>query len=546
VAERVKQEGWVTRRVAELAKDGLWPERRLPRVAERPRALSAWGLVLEEMKWLSADFRQERLWKVAAARVQSSACRVAVLRRQEEERLRKQQEGSEEHRRGVARRIAAGVQGWWVEVASLHQFEARQRSDLDAARQLAEQAAVVSEGAHLGGRSKRTVGEITGGEEGSVVEQGHENGVGVGSDSESTISEQEAWEATQWLPEEDEGRRLEAEAAVPLARLCSEEYPGYEEDVRERWEEEEAEAGDSGLEDSDDDAEEEEAPVNMDFLQRGPKPGRSEGGPARTDLAALSVRAAALAPRPALGAPPGPSPSTSPRKAGGLEEHQSAGAEWLAAMHGQRLPALLADERGLGRKATVSAFLAALPWAERRGAALLVCPVSSLGAWQHALALHAPALSLLLYTGTPAHRRRLREEVVMGEPAPSLVITSYRTLFLDAPWFLSRTWAVLVQGEAQNVISAGSAEQLHVLVGLRARDQRILLVSGQQKENPIDLWNTVYLLFPGVMRQRGELEAVEVEGTHEYADTVSRLQAFVASFSLSRSRWAVSDVRRLT
>ena len=92
----------------------------------------------------------------------------------------------------------------------------------------------------------------------------------------------------------------------------------------------------------------------------------------------------------------------------------------------------------------------------------------------------------------------------MGRPGPHLLIASYRTLFLDATWFLSRSWSLVIQAEAQNVISAGSTDHLRTLVRLRVVKQRILVVSGQQKANPIDLWNTVYLLFPGVMRQREE------------------------------------------
>ena len=520
VAERVKQEGWVTRRVAELARDGLWPERRLPRVAERPRALSAWGLVLEEMKWLSADFQQERAWKKAAARVQSSACREAVVRRQEERQARLLEEGSEEHRRSVARGIAGEVQDWWAKVARLERFEARRRCELVAERQLVQQAAVVAELAPtlcFGGKRKLV----------EEIEEHGENGVSHGSDSESTISEQEAWELAHCV-DDDEVAMLEVEACLPLPGLCKQVYPGYEEDVRERWEAEEEEESD--WEESGDEAQEDEEPVIMDALLRtgSDRSVKSETG---CDLGALSARAATLAPKPSPSS--GPSPLTSPRKSL-LEEHQTAGAEWLQALHAHNLPGLLADEPGLGRKATVAAFLSSLP--RSSGVLLLACPLSSLSAWQSALATHAPALPLLTYSGAPADRRRLREEII--HRAPGLVITSYRSLFLDAAWFQSRSWEMLLLAEAQNVISAGSFEQLRTLVGLRAKRQRVLLVSGQQKENPIDLWNTVFLLFPGVMRAREEQgeQEVEVEGTEEYQDTVTRLQTFLASFTLTRSR----------
>ena len=68
----------------------------------------------------------------------------------------------------------------------------------------------------------------------------------------------------------------------------------------------------------------------------------------------------------------------------------------------------------------------------------------------------------------------------MGRPGPHLLITSYRTLFLDATWFLSRAWSLVIQAEAQNVISAGSTDQLRTLVKLAdrgARDQRVLVLS---------------------------------------------------------------------
>ena len=552
VAERVKQEGWVTRRVAELSRDGLWPERRLPRVAERPRALSAWGLVLEEMKWMSADFQQERAWKKAAARVHSSACREHVVRVEEEKQAALLEASSEVHRRGIARKIAAQVQTWWVEVAALQKFDEQERAGILASQQLAQQAAIVTESPHLTMSSngkKRKLEEITGGEDrgaavGELNDSSHENGVDCGSDSESTISEQEAWEAlsclaTDHLVDLEEGKRLEAEASLPLARLCRENYPGYEEDVRERWQEEEEATALSDQEDSDDDSEdgqEEELDLNLEvLLLDSHRTTKGEG--CGVDLAALSTRAAALAPKPVI-QPTGPSPSVSPRKPG-LEEHQTAGADWLAAMHSNHLPALLADEQGLGRKATVATFLANLPTVDKaRGAMLLVCPVSSLTTWQNVLSQHAPALSLLVYSGPPAQRRRIREELALGRPGQHLLITSYRALFLDSTWFLSRAWTLLIQSEAQNVISAGSSEQLRALVRLRATKQRILVVSGQQKANPIDLWNTVYLLFPGVMRQRedqGEGE-VEVEGTQEYQDRVARLQTFVNAFTLARSK----------
>lgn len=68
MVEKAKQEAYVAARVAELARAGLWTERRLPRVLEPPRPKTHWDYLLEEMAWLAQDFAHERKWKKQAAK----------------------------------------------------------------------------------------------------------------------------------------------------------------------------------------------------------------------------------------------------------------------------------------------------------------------------------------------------------------------------------------------------------------------------------------------------------------------------------------------
>jgi E1A-binding protein p400 len=60
LAEKVRQEAWVVRRVGELTREGLWSEKRLPKVCERPRGRTQWDVLLQEMRWLAVDFHQVR------------------------------------------------------------------------------------------------------------------------------------------------------------------------------------------------------------------------------------------------------------------------------------------------------------------------------------------------------------------------------------------------------------------------------------------------------------------------------------------------------
>lgn len=61
-------------RIGELQREGLWAEKRLPKVQEPTRVKAHWDYLLEEMVWLAADFAQERKWKKAAAKKVSRLC----------------------------------------------------------------------------------------------------------------------------------------------------------------------------------------------------------------------------------------------------------------------------------------------------------------------------------------------------------------------------------------------------------------------------------------------------------------------------------------
>ena len=68
-AEKCRQEPFVVRTVAHLSKEGLWSQKRLPKVCERPKPKTHWDGMLNEMHWLAVDFHQEGKWKKAAAKM---------------------------------------------------------------------------------------------------------------------------------------------------------------------------------------------------------------------------------------------------------------------------------------------------------------------------------------------------------------------------------------------------------------------------------------------------------------------------------------------
>ncbi|OGE53533.1 hypothetical protein PENARI_c007G01850 [Penicillium arizonense] len=62
------------RRIYALQNANRWPLRQMKRSVEPPRQGSHWDVVLDHMKWMRTDFREERKWKLAAAKSCADWC----------------------------------------------------------------------------------------------------------------------------------------------------------------------------------------------------------------------------------------------------------------------------------------------------------------------------------------------------------------------------------------------------------------------------------------------------------------------------------------
>ena len=78
-------------------------------VVEQPRPLAAWDMVLQEMKWMAADFQQERLWKQSAARVQAAAVKQFVAEKQRRDEAEKLELENRLTQRRIAHSLATQV-----------------------------------------------------------------------------------------------------------------------------------------------------------------------------------------------------------------------------------------------------------------------------------------------------------------------------------------------------------------------------------------------------------------------------------------------------
>ncbi|XP_029163376.1 helicase domino isoform X2 [Nylanderia fulva] len=125
IVEKAKQEAYVMQRIAELQREGLWSERRLPKVQEPTRPKAHWDYLLEEMVWLAADFAQERKWKKAAAK----KCARMVQKYFQEKAIQAQKaEKSQELRlKKIASFVAKEIKTFWTNVEKLVEFKQQTR-----------------------------------------------------------------------------------------------------------------------------------------------------------------------------------------------------------------------------------------------------------------------------------------------------------------------------------------------------------------------------------------------------------------------------------
>ncbi|KAL9112472.1 MAG: hypothetical protein Q9227_003314 [Pyrenula ochraceoflavens] len=64
----------ILKRIYQLQNANRWPLRQIERSGEPPRQTSHWDLFLDHAKWLRTDFREERKWKLAAAKGLAEWC----------------------------------------------------------------------------------------------------------------------------------------------------------------------------------------------------------------------------------------------------------------------------------------------------------------------------------------------------------------------------------------------------------------------------------------------------------------------------------------
>jgi superfamily II DNA or RNA helicase len=193
---------------------------------------------------------------------------------------------------------------------------------------------------------------------------------------------------------------------------------------------------------------------------------------------------------------------------GELREYQRTGLGWMRFLQECGLGGILADDMGLGKTVQALAYLESRR-REGAGPSLVVVPRSLLHNWVAEAGRFAPGLRILQHWGLG------RARDAKGLQGADVVLTTYGTLRLDAPFLKDAAFDLVILDEAQAIKNGESAtaKAARLLKGAHR-----LALSGTPVENHLgELWSLMEFLNPGMLGSasvfRGALEAgAEVGG----------------------------------
>ncbi len=211
-----------------------------------------------------------------------------------------------------------------------------------------------------------------------------------------------------------------------------------------------------------------------------------------------------------------------------LREYQVEGMRWLNRMTSLGLGGCLADDMGLGKTVMLIALhLHRGKNPTTAGPTLVVCPASLLGNWEREIHRFAPGETVRRYHGGG----RTLEGVEDG-----FVLTTYGTMRLDADYFESVRWGLLVADEAQHVKNPRSAGA-KALRTIPARS-RVALTGTPVENNLSELWAILDWTTPGLLGTHAAFrkkwaDPIELEFKKKQTELLSKL---VRPFLLRRKK----------
>jgi SNF2 family DNA or RNA helicase len=217
-----------------------------------------------------------------------------------------------------------------------------------------------------------------------------------------------------------------------------------------------------------------------------------------------------------------------------LRTYQQKGYEWMRLLDEIGAGIFLADDMGLGKTLQTICYAAYVITKHLQKKLLIVCPASLIYNWQNELAKFAPSLKAYVYHGA------IRDKKIFVEDTVQIIITSYGTLRVDEPIFLSHSFAAVILDESHTI--KNPASQIARLTQQLSTTRRVVLSGTPVMNNTFDLYSQLHFTLPGMFGSRDFFK-------REYADPIDKeknkqraneLRKLVAPFILRRTKEQVA------
>uniref|UniRef100_A0A914CQ86 Uncharacterized protein n=1 Tax=Acrobeloides nanus TaxID=290746 RepID=A0A914CQ86_9BILA len=555
-----QEDAKVISRIGELRRQGLWSSTRLPMCIEPAREKTHWDYLLEEVKWMSIDFKQERIFKRVAAKKMTQG--IARWAKQVKTKEKEKVERSEKEAKQICGLIAKMVKEFWKNVDKIADFRAQEIIESKKRKALDQHLSfIVGEADKLSSMMQEGLTGVPRDEDATFDESEE--------DDESTLAKEE--KITQPANIEQEIKELNQEADLDLDTFLATLPAGYLEslglssikDTKEitevstpvteqlstqsiaatSQEESLLETPPGSIEPQitpeeamDITASEKPCLANVDYSKLN-----SENSEVRQrELDHIAEEALKFQPK-------GYTLDSTQVKTevpfllrGVLREYQLVGLDWLATLYEKNLNGILADEMGLGKTIQTIALLAHLACEKAIwGPHLIVVPTSVILNWEMEFKKWCPSFKILTYFGSAKERAEKRKGW-SRENSFHVCITSYKVITQDIRSFKMKAWQYFILDEAQNIKNFKS-QRWQALLNIRSR-RRILLTGTPLQNSLMELWSLMHFLMPIIFASHDDFKdwfsnplTGMIEGSVEFnSDLVQRLHKVLRPFILRR------------
>ena len=215
-----------------------------------------------------------------------------------------------------------------------------------------------------------------------------------------------------------------------------------------------------------------------------------------------------------------------------LRPYQKQGIDWLYFLRSHRFGGILADDMGLGK--TLQALtLLAMEKVEGKPS-LIICPKTLLYNWKAEAEKFTPDMSVLVYDGTPAERKRLAKKIASSD----LVVVSYSTIKQDEEVFVDKKshFNYVVLDEAQ-FIKNHVTKTAQFVKRLNA-DYRLALTGTPLENSVSEIWSAFDFLMPGFLGNNEQFKREFQRPIMEHGDNeaLEHLKRKIACFMLRRTK----------